>query len=185
MIAARIDRLPAAERKVLRRAAVAGRTFWSGAIEAIGEDSDPVEMELHELVERDFLVREPRSTIRGEEAYRFKHVLIRDVAYAGLPKADRALLHRQMAHWLHGRSYADELVEIRAYHLDHAAELEKELHGAVPAELATEAAAALEQAGQRALAREANAAARRLLIRSVQLEDTSSGAISRRARPGA
>ena len=43
MIAARIDRLPAAERKVLRRAAVAGRTFWSGAVEAIGEDSDPVE----------------------------------------------------------------------------------------------------------------------------------------------
>ena len=97
MIAARIDRLPAAERKVLRRAAVAGRTFWSGAIEAIGEDSDPVEMELHELVERDFLVREPRSTIRGEEAFRFKHVLIRDVAYAGLPKSSRALLHRQMA----------------------------------------------------------------------------------------
>ena len=97
MIAARIDRLPAAERKVLRRAAVAGRTFWSGAVEAIGEDSDPVEMELQELVERDFLVREPRSTIRGEEAFRFKHVLIRDVAYAGLPKASRALLHRQMA----------------------------------------------------------------------------------------
>ena len=53
--------------------------------------------ELQELVERDFLVREPRSTIRGEEAYRFKHVLIRDVAYAGLPKSSRALLHRQMA----------------------------------------------------------------------------------------
>ena len=52
---------------------------------------------LQELVERDFLVREPRSTIRGEEAYRFKHVLIRDVAYAGLSKSSRALLHRQMA----------------------------------------------------------------------------------------
>ena len=39
---------------------------------------------LAELVDRDFLVREQRSTIRGEEAYRFKHVLIRDVAYAGL-----------------------------------------------------------------------------------------------------
>ena len=57
----------------------------------------------HELVERDFLVREPRSTIRGEEAYRFKHVLIRDVAYAGLSKSSRALLHRQMAGWLAGR----------------------------------------------------------------------------------
>ena len=45
MIAARIDRLPAAERKVLRRAAVVGRTFWSGAIEAIGEDSEPIELD--------------------------------------------------------------------------------------------------------------------------------------------
>jgi class 3 adenylate cyclase/tetratricopeptide (TPR) repeat protein len=172
MIAARIDRLPAAERKVLRRAAVAGRTFWSGAIEALGEDSDPVAHELEELVDRDFLVSEPRSTIRGEEAYRFKHVLIRDVAYAGLPKSSRALLHRQMAEWLAGRNAADEIVEIRAYHLDHAAELEAELQGTVPVELAAEAAAALEQAGRRALAREANSVARRLLVRAVDLEPT-------------
>ena len=84
------------ERTVLRRAAVAGRVFWSGAIEELGDS--PIDGgELHDLVERDFLVREPRSTIRGEEAYRFKHVLIRDVAYAGLSKSSRALLHRQMA----------------------------------------------------------------------------------------
>ena len=105
-----------------------GRTFWSGAIEAIGEDSDPIELELQELVDRDFLVREPRSTIRAEEAFRFKHVLIRDVAYSGLPKSSRALLHRQMASWLHGPA-SHQLVEIRAYHLRHAAELEEELQG--------------------------------------------------------
>ncbi len=155
MISARIDRLPVSERTVLRRAAVAGRTFWSGAIEALG-DSPVAGGELQELVERDFLVREPRSTIRGEEAYRFKHVLIRDVAYAGLSKSSRALLHRQMARWLAGRPVADELVEIRAYHLDESAQLDAELEGRVPADLAAEAAAALEQAGRRALAREAN-----------------------------
>jgi class 3 adenylate cyclase/tetratricopeptide (TPR) repeat protein len=159
MISARIDRLPASERKVLRRAAVAGRTFWSGAIETLGEDSDTVAHELEELVDRDFLIREPRSTIRGEEAYRFKHVLIRDVAYAGLSKSSRALLHRQMADWLAGRTSADELVEIQAHHLDDAV-----------------AAAALEQAGRRALAREANRAARRLFVRAVELE----GSLERR-----
>jgi predicted ATPase len=100
MISARIDRLPPAERKVLRRAAVTGRTFWSGAIEAIGEDSDPVARELQELVDREFLVREPRSTIRGEEAYRFKHVLIRDVAYELLPRARRRELHEHAARFL-------------------------------------------------------------------------------------
>ena len=86
---------------------------------------------LDELVARDFLVREPRSTIRGEEAYRFKHVLIRDVAYAGLSKSSRALLHHQMAQWLAGRPVADELVEIRAYHLDESAQLDEELEGRV------------------------------------------------------
>jgi class 3 adenylate cyclase/tetratricopeptide (TPR) repeat protein len=172
MISARIDRLPPSARKVLRRAAVAGRTFWSGAIEAIGEDAGPVEAELRELVDRDFLVLEPRSTIRGEEAYRFKHVLIRDVAYAGLSKSSRALLHRQMAHWLAGRAAPDELVEIRAYHLDESALLEAELQGAVSAELAAETAAVLEQSGRRALAREANRAARRFLVRAVELEPT-------------
>ncbi len=171
MISARIDRLPTAERAVLQRAAVAGRTFWSGAIEAL-TDSPAAGERLQALVERDFLVREPRSTIRGEEAYRFKHVLIRDVAYAGLSKSSRAVLHRQMARWLAGRAAADELVEIRAFHLDESAELDAELEGRVPPDLAAEAALALEQAGRRALAREANSVARRSLVRAVELEPT-------------
>ena len=171
MISARIDRLPMAEKAVLGRASVAGRTFWSGAIESLS-GSDGVGELLDVLVERDFLVREPRSTIRGEEGYRFKHVLIRDVAYAGLSKSSRAALHRAMADWLSGRTVADELVEIRAYHLDEAAVLETELEGRVPADLAAAAAAALEQAGRRALAREANAVARRLLVRATELESS-------------
>ncbi len=171
MIAARIDRLSLSERTVLRRASVAGRVFWSGAIDELG-DTELEGGELPALVARDFLIREPRSTISGEEAYRFKHVLIRDVAYAGLSKSSRALLHRQMAHWLAGRPVAEELVEIRAYHLDESAKLEAELEGRVSPELAVETAAALEQAGRRALAREANAVARRLFSRAIELETT-------------
>ena len=49
-------------------------------------------------------------------------------------------------------------------------QLAEELEGAVPEELATEAADALEQAGRRALAREANNVARRLFSRAVELE---------------
>ena len=103
---------------------------------------------LQDLVERDFLVREPRSAVRGEDAYRFKHVLIRDVAYAGLSKSSRAALHLQMARWLAGRTAGDELVEIRAHHLQDTVQLEEELEGRVSPELAAEAAAALEQAGR-------------------------------------
>jgi tetratricopeptide (TPR) repeat protein len=64
----------------------------------------------------------------------------------------------------------DELIEIRAYHLDHAAALYEELDGTVPAGLAAEAAATLHRAGRRALAREANHPARKLLRRAVELE---------------
>ncbi len=127
---------------------------------------------LDELVRREFLVREPRSAIRGEEAYRFKHGLIRDVAYASLPKSSRGSFHRRLAAWIADRVSGDELVEIRAYHLDEAAQIARELGGHVPPELASDAAAALERAGRRALAREANRAARRLLVRAVELEPT-------------
>ena len=51
MIAARIDRLPVPERTVLRRAAVAGRVFWSGALDALG-DTEVAGGGLRELVAR-------------------------------------------------------------------------------------------------------------------------------------
>ena len=111
-----------------------GRIFWHGAIEHVAPDLDVDEL-LDDLLLRDFVLAEPRSTIIGERAYRFKHMLIREVAYAGLSKAERAELHGAFAEWLHERA-GDELLEIRAYHLDQAAQLLAELDGAPPAELA-------------------------------------------------
>jgi class 3 adenylate cyclase/ATP/maltotriose-dependent transcriptional regulator MalT len=171
MIAARIDRLPRDEKRLLQRASVIGRIFWKGAIDHVMPDAGDVETILDDLLLRDFVTRESRSSISGEHAYRFKHVLIRDVAYSGLAKAARAELHEQVADWLSERT-GDELIEIRAYHLDHAATLYEELDGAAPPELVTRAAGALEKAGRRSLAREANRSARRLLLRAVELEPT-------------
>jgi class 3 adenylate cyclase/tetratricopeptide (TPR) repeat protein len=171
MIAARIDRLPRDEKRLLQRASVIGRIFWQGAVDHVMPDAEDIEPILDDLLLRDFVTRESRSSISGEHAYRFKHVLIRDVAYSGLAKAARAELHQQVADWLSERT-GEELVEIRAYHLDHAATLYEELDGAAPPELVTRAAGALEKAGRRALAREANRSARRLLLRAVELEPT-------------
>jgi class 3 adenylate cyclase/ATP/maltotriose-dependent transcriptional regulator MalT len=171
MIAARIDRLPRNEKRLLQRAAVIGRIFWQGAVERLLPDLHDLEPVFDDLLQRDFVTRESRSTITGERAYRFKHVLIRDVAYAGLTKGARAELHQEVAGWL-AEIAAEELVEIRAYHLDQATALLEELDGEVPAELAARAAGALEKAGRRALAREANRSARRLLVRAVELEPT-------------
>ncbi|MGH3105388.1 MAG: ATP-binding protein [Gaiellaceae bacterium] len=171
LIAARIDRLPTGEKLLLQRAAVIGRVFWAGSIAHLSPDLDDVDDLLDGLVLRDFLLRESRSSISGERAYRFKHVLIREVAYSGLSKSNRATLHAGFAAWLHERA-GEELLEIRAYHLDQAATLQAELEGSVPSGLAAEAAAALTAAGQRALSLESNRAARRMLLRAAELEPT-------------
>jgi tetratricopeptide (TPR) repeat protein len=171
LIAARIDHLPPGEKELLQGAAVMGRIFWKGALADLvleGTDIDPLLEDLHL---REFVLPEPRSSISGEAAFKFKHVLIREVAYGGLSKAARAGYHQRFAEWLRKRA-GEELLEVRAYHLDHATALLAELDGAPPEHLATEAAAALEEAGRRALAREANATARKLLIRAVELEPT-------------
>src|SRR5439155_4232833 len=171
LIAARIDRLSAAEKMLLQRAAVVGRIFWRGAIEHLAPDLEDLDSHLEDLLLRDFLLRETRSSISGEAAYRFKHVLIREVAYSGLAKHARAQHHARFAEWLAERA-GEELLEIRAYHLDQAAKLLAELDGAPPVELAKEAAEALTAAGKRGLAREAYKSARRVLVRAVELEPT-------------
>src|SRR4051812_11878948 len=171
LIAARIDRLPPESKMILQRAAVIGRVFWSGAIDRLAPELDSVEQPLDDLLLRDFVLDEPHSSIRGEQAFRFKHVLIREVAYSGLSKSARGELHAAFAGWLKDRA-GDELLEIRAYHLDRAAALEAELNGSAPPELQREAAEALEEAGTRAFAREANRTARQLFIRAVELEPT-------------
>ncbi len=170
LIAARIDALPPDSRSVLRHGALVGRVFWRGAIADLDPELD-VDGALQDLADRQLVTREPLSTVSGEVAYRFRHVLIRDVAYGGLAKSVRATLHRTFAEWLRARS-PDELIETQAFHLERAATLLAELEGRVPDELRGEAASALELAGRRALEREANRRARRLLLRSVELEPT-------------
>jgi class 3 adenylate cyclase/tetratricopeptide (TPR) repeat protein len=171
LIAARIDGLPPGEKALLQRAAVIGRTFWRGALAHLLPEGENLDALIDDLILRDFLLRESRSSITGERAYRFKHVLIRDVAYAGLSKSARAEQHRRFAEWLRDRA-GEELLEIRATHLDRAATLTAELDGRVPTDLAREAAEALTEAGKRAFAREANRSARQLLLRAVELEPT-------------
>jgi class 3 adenylate cyclase/tetratricopeptide (TPR) repeat protein len=172
LIAARIDRLPQSQKLLLQRASVIGRVFWAGALAHLSpEYGEDLEDALDDLLMRDLLTRETRTTITGEEPYRFKHVLIREVAYAALSKSSRADLHTKFAEWL--RERADkELLEIRAYHLDQACLLLAELDGRPPKELAQTAAHVLELAGRRGLSREAPGSARKLLLRSVELEST-------------
>jgi class 3 adenylate cyclase/tetratricopeptide (TPR) repeat protein len=168
LIAARIDHLPSAEKTLLQRASVVGRVFWKGSIEHLSPDLEDIDALLDDLLMREFLLREPRSSISGEPAYRFKHLLIREVAYTGLAKNARAQHHARFAEWLAEKT-GEELVEIRAYHLDQSVELLVELEGSPPEALAQEAGAALVKAAKRAIARESYVTARKLGLRAVEL----------------
>ena len=119
LIAARIDRLPAAEKRLIQRAALIGRIFWEGALTHLSPELDEIAPQLESLVLRELVLPETRSSISGERAYKFKHVLIREVAYGGLSKSARAAQHARFAAWLKERA-GEELLEIRAFHLDRA-----------------------------------------------------------------
>ena len=100
LIAARIDHLDPAAKTLLQRGSVVGRVFWRGALEHLSPDVEGHEALLDDLLQREFLLREPRSSISGEVAYRFKHALIREVAYSGMAKLARAQYHARFAEWL-------------------------------------------------------------------------------------
>ena len=87
-IAARIDALPADARGTLLSAAVVGRTFWRGVVEILGEVSD-VDSALAQLEARDLVRRDSSSQLAGDVQFTFKHMLIREVAYATVPRAVR------------------------------------------------------------------------------------------------
>jgi class 3 adenylate cyclase/tetratricopeptide (TPR) repeat protein len=156
LLAARLDQLPVEERDVLARAAVEGKVFHRGAVEALGAGREDLGGRLTSLVRKE-LVRPDRSAFAGEDAFRFRHQLIRDAAYEALPKATRADLHERFAGWLEER--ADQLVggdEILGYHFEHAYFMRVEL-GPVDDHARELAAAAL---------RQLTAATRRLSVRA-------------------
>jgi class 3 adenylate cyclase len=148
LLAARLDQLEPLERAVLERGSVEGQVFHRGAVEALA-DGEPQAERLVALVRKQ-LVRPDRPQLPDEDAYRFRHLLIRDAAYDALPKSVRADLHRRFAAWLeqHGRELV-ELDEILGYHLEQAARYLGEL-GRDGGELALAAGDRLGAAGRRA-----------------------------------
>jgi predicted ATPase len=96
LVAARLDALPQRDRSLLLDAAVVGRVFWHGALLALNAEPG-VEHVLGELERRDLIRRDPSSIIENQQQFAFTHLLIRDVAYELLPRADRARRHRVVA----------------------------------------------------------------------------------------
>jgi class 3 adenylate cyclase/tetratricopeptide (TPR) repeat protein len=158
IIAARLDTLPPVEKAVLQDGAILGKVFWQGAVAAIG-DGGGLEARLHELERKEFLRRERRSSVGGEVEYAFRHALVRDAAYALIPRSDRAEKHVRAADWIDGLGRPDDHADLLAHHLVSALELSRAA-GTETAELADRARRALRSAGDRAAALGSYGAAR-------------------------
>ena len=153
LLAARLDQLDEGERAVLERGAIEGRTFHLGAVQALAPDHHDVVKRLTSLVRKE-LIRPDTSRVPTDEAFRFRHLLIRDAAYDALPKSTRADLHERFARWLeeHASGVA-ELDEILGYHLEQACRYRRELGQPFDEHVATRARSHLTAAGRRAYAR--------------------------------
>jgi class 3 adenylate cyclase/tetratricopeptide (TPR) repeat protein len=137
LIAARLDALDPAVRALVQNAAVVGRVFWPGAVAAMGgagggsggrkpsppEDRDEaVRAGLAELERKQLVHRAGASSVQHQDEYVFWHALVRDVAYAQIPRAGRARRHQAVAEWVEavaGERVGD-LAEVLAHHYGQA-----------------------------------------------------------------
>jgi class 3 adenylate cyclase len=174
LLAARLDQLGSAERAVLEAASVVGKEFFLGVVrELLPERARPsVPALLMSLVRKEF-IRPDRSTLPGEDMFRFRHLLIRDAAYEALPKSTRADLHDRTAGWIEGVAgeRIAEQEEILGYHLERANGylLELGTPGDRSRDLAARASEHLATAGRRAADRGDLSAASGLFLRAARL----------------
>ena len=146
IVAARLDGLSADEKAALQDASVIGKVFWTGALRRDERDATAF---LHSLERKGFLTRQRRSSVESEGEWAFAHMLLRDVAYGQIPRADRAHKHRETANWIESLGRPDDHAELLAFHWRSALELTR-VAGQDTAELLTPTRLALRAAGDRA-----------------------------------
>src|SRR5256714_13653826 len=142
IIAARLDGLPTEEKALLQNAAVLGKVFWLGALSA-------TEQQLHALQQKEFVQRARRSSVEGETEFSFKPLLVRDVAYGQIPRAERAEKHQRAAEWIESLGRPEDHAEMVAHHCLSAVELGRAAGRDVDA-IAPRVRVALREAGDRA-----------------------------------
>ncbi|HSX82667.1 MAG TPA: adenylate/guanylate cyclase domain-containing protein, partial [Candidatus Saccharimonadia bacterium] len=142
VLAARIDRLPPEDKRLLQTAAVIGTEVPWSLLQAIAEVPEEVLYQgLTRLQAAEFLYE---ARLFPELAYTFKHALTHEVAYGSLLQERRRALHSRIVEAIEGL-YADRLTD----------QVERLAHHAVRGELWDKALAYCRQAGGRATTRPA------------------------------
>ena len=150
LLQSRLDRLGPGERDMIGRGSVEGQVFHRSSVRQLAPPTERDEVATHLLsLVRKEMIRPDQPTFPDEEAFRFRHLLIRDAAYDSLPKETRAELHEAFADWLDQHATLVEQDEIVGYHLERAYRNRAELDSVDPRldDLARRAMARLTAAG--------------------------------------
>ncbi|NND02478.1 MAG: AAA family ATPase, partial [Acidimicrobiia bacterium] len=177
LIAARLDLLDSDTRLFLQAASVVGRVFWSQALMyMLSLEPDATDSAIRELRSRELAWPVRMPSMHGQTEFMFRHVLVRDVAYGQIPRADRARLHENVARWMEALSVENlaETAAQLAHHYSTAHELRKHLGEERP-DLAEQAFRFTTLAAEQA----ANLDGRAALVLYQQAADTAPGKRSR------
>ena len=142
VLQARLDGLPAPEKRALQQASIAGAVFWDQALAAI--EAQAAE-QLPALVRRELTIPRADTPLEGLREYAFRHQLLHQVTYGTVLKRHKREGHAKMARWLanltaRGGARAGDLLGLAAEHFEQAGDTARaaEFH-----------ARAAEHAGQR------------------------------------
>src|SRR4051794_8621994 len=173
MVAARLDGLPPEQRDLARRLAVFQYDFDLDEVALVAEAS---EADLEELIDAEIIVRDETSA-GTSPVWRFRHDVLRDVAYASLPKRERQRSHTKIAERLQEAG----AVMWAADHLEAAAVAARDLDPS-DREPTDRALDALVEAGDRARRRLESRSAVELYQRALTLAGPEDGWGVREAR---
>ncbi len=172
LLTARLDRLSDAERGVVERASIEGQMFHLGALAALGAAPGEILPTVRTLARKQ-LFRADQAALPGQDAYRFRHILIREAAYERVAKEVRARWHEAFADWLEALAgeRVGEYEELLGHHLAEAARYRLEIGdiGEQARVLARRAATLFRNAADRVAAQGDFVAAARLLRRVATL----------------
>ena len=119
VLAERIDRLGADQKQALQMASIVGREFWDGLVGEL-TGMPEIDTRLRSLEEQAFIESVGPATFDGEWEWTFRHVLVQDVAYAGMLRAVRRAAHLRVGAWLEQRAgeRRGEFAPLLAYHFE-------------------------------------------------------------------
>ncbi len=168
-VLSRLDALEPVARRVVQLGAVIGRTFEPRAIPAVDPSLTPerVDAAIDDLLDRDLVRPAPLGAVV------FRHILIREIAYNTLPRAERARIHGSAGRWgardAEATGRVDEVAELVAFHLREAVTIGALTGEPVPEDLRAETVQWLRRAAEVAAAGAASVEAARHLNAAIEL----------------